>query len=42
MLGLNSGIGCYHSVDGFWVYLGLVEGLLSVGLGFIQGYLGLV
>ena len=37
MLGLNSGIGCYHSVGWFRV-LGLVEGLFRVGLKFILGY----
>ena len=36
MLGLNSGIGCYHSVGWFRVYLGLVQGL------FREGYVGLV
>jgi hypothetical protein len=37
VLGLNGGIGCYHSVGWFRVYLGLVEGLFRVGLKFIPG-----
>ena len=37
MLGLNSGIECYHSVGWFRVYLGLVSGWFRVYLGLVEG-----